>query len=142
MPESKTIQIQMLPDGGAEFSRGDMPVGWYRNAEVMATHFACALDEIAHVRGLLRNLPSIEEVRTALAANRSMKDGKVVRDQSYCQCDPEVGACPCEYCAIHDALVPVYRILTALPTGLPPEAGNVQPEPPAAEKGKEGDDGD
>lgn len=75
----------------------------------------------------IEQLPSIDQVKTALAANRSMIDGQVVRQEEFCQCDAEVGAAPCEYCAVHAVLAPVYRVLVARSRETAPGPAMCQP---------------
>ena len=61
-------------------------------------------DRIKELEAIVDKLPKDDSIRTALAANGSMKDGEIVYDESYCMCDASVGMSPCGYCAIHDAL--------------------------------------
>lgn len=69
-----------------------------------------------------------EDIKLALRAlNGSC--GKVEFDEGMCECDPDVGACPCQYCAIYAALVGMDRELEeakqiAEPTDKMIEAGN------------------
>lgn len=41
-------------------------------------------------------LPDLEMAQLA--------NGGAEHKTEWCQCDPDVGACPCQYCAIHDGL--------------------------------------
>ena len=90
-----------------------------RRNEELEAYYTEAREEVQRVlkekMAIARALPSDDELRTALAANRSMKDGEIVYDESYCQCDAAVGMFPCEYCAIHVALQKTFhaRILAS-----------------------------
>ena len=44
----------------------------------------------------------LKDIDLAMQANNQAPD--IAFNPKYCQCDTEVGYCPCTYCAIHDAL--------------------------------------
>lgn len=48
-----------------------------------------------------RNLDAIDLAQRA--------NGGVEWKESFCRCDPDVGAVPCEYCAIHFALAIAHK---------------------------------
>jgi hypothetical protein len=47
----------------------------------------------------MREKSLLDSVKLAQLAN-----GGTEFNYSWCQCDPDVGAVPCQYCAIYDAL--------------------------------------
>lgn len=66
-------------------------------------------DEIAKLARTVKRLPAKADVELALLANNG-GSGLEFRDD-YCQCDPDVGMSPCQYCAIDSVL---QRLLTAI----------------------------
>lgn len=62
------------------------------------------------LQGVVDKLPREDDVFMGLASIGSVDGGKVVFMQRCCQCDPEVGMSPCEYCAIHYPLAKMLQI--------------------------------
>ena len=50
-----------------------------------------------------KRLRGLERIDDGLRALNQSNDTRFRED--YCECDPSVGHCPCQYCAIYDALL-------------------------------------
>ena len=82
-----------------------------RDCVIKCINFLVA--ETNQLKAIVSLGPTLDQVRTALAAGGSMCEGKIVFTAGLCECDPDVGLAPCRYCAIHDALVAAYNAAEA-----------------------------
>ena len=84
----------------ADRGANDANCPWCRLAAAEA-RAAELTGEVERLRGVVRTIPSIDDIELGLRANNM---GGLEYKPDYCQCDPSVGQSPCPYCAIDSVL--------------------------------------